>query len=750
MRLKFQQNKNDLSRFLRSTDFSKAIVLTLSIIIPITVFSKVGALEIGVSIAMGCLLSSPSDVTGTLKHRTLGIFFAALLGAFSYIIARYASVSAAMVIPMLLIMIFGIAFLSVFGFRASLVSFSGLLAVVLSFAAVNSGLVIWEKGLFIFMGGIWYLIVSTTWYLIRPQRATEQLLAETMEITAEYLRIRVRLLGSVKLNENHQDELLQLQTELNEHHESLREVLLSSRKTSGTSGYARKRLLVFIDLVDMLELAMANPIDYNKMKVNFKDDMDILNHFAVFTLHLARHLDKIAFSLHRNKTIPDNDIQKEIDELGDIFENYRNKIDMTQKRDAILMLRHLYDYQVKQAHKILNIDRLLKNLEVKRKLAYKDKEIKKFITPNEYSFKKLSNNFNLDSVIFRHALRMSLIVVIGYVIGEYFSVQNSYWILLTVIVIMRPNYGLTKQRTRKRIVGTLIGGAIAVGIVFLTQNTTLYAIFGILSLTMAFSLIQKNYTTAAVFITLSIVFIYALMQPEVLKVIQFRIFDTLIGATLAAAGNFILWPKWEKQTIDNVISASVEANKVYLEEIIQYYHTKGKLRPGYKLSRKKAFLEIGNLNGAFQRMAQEPKSKQENLSLIYEIVGLNQTFLSALASLGTYIRTHPTTEASSEFDTYSRGILNNLEKVNNYLENKEMDNSVLENTEEASETLQKRFDKLVKERDLEIRSGKSEIGNAMRFKLQEAHLIIGQLEWLLDISNKLSKNIEKLKNLQNE
>lgn len=651
---------------------------------------------------------------------------------------------------MLLVMMFGIAFLSVFGFRASLVGFSGLLAVVLSFAGVGSELEIWEKGLLIFSGGIWYMLVSTVWYLIRPQRATEQLLAETMEITAEYLRVRVRLLGQNKVKEDFQEELLQLQTELNEHHESLRELLLSSRKTSGNSGYARKRLLIFIDLVDMLELAMANPIDYEKFKTRFKDDRDILNHFAVFTLNLASHLEKIALAVHKNNSLPANNIEKEIEDLGEILDSYRDKIDMTQKRDAMLMLRHLYDYQVRQAQKILNIDRLLKNLEVNRKPAFKEQEIRKFITPNEYSFKTLSNNFNLDSVIFRHALRLAIIVVIGYLIGAYFSVQNSYWILLTVIVIMRPNYGLTKQRTRKRILGTLIGGAVAIGLVFLTQNTTLYAIFGIISLTLAFSLIQKNYTTAAVFITLSIVFIYALMQPEVLKVIQFRVFDTLIGATLAAIGNFILWPKWEKQTIDSVIAASVEANKNYLEEIIQYYHKKGNLRPGYKLSRKKAFLEIGNLSGAFQRMAQEPKSKQQNLGLIYEIVGLNQTFMSAMASFGTYIRTHPTTKASSEFNTYSRGILNNLQQAYNLLEDKAADNTAIENTGEASETLHKRFDKLAKERDLEIKSGKREIDRDMRFKLQEAHLITGQLEWMLDISNKLSKNIRKLKNSRDE
>ncbi|MDX1542295.1 MAG: FUSC family protein, partial [Christiangramia sp.] len=129
---KLKQYKNDFRKFLRSTDFSKAIVLTIAIVLPIAIFSSSGNLEIGISLAMGCLLSSPSDVPGSFKHKVLGILFATLLGSLSFLIAGYASSSLWTVIPMLLIMMFGVSYLSVYGFRASLVTFSGLLAVVLS------------------------------------------------------------------------------------------------------------------------------------------------------------------------------------------------------------------------------------------------------------------------------------------------------------------------------------------------------------------------------------------------------------------------------------------------------------------------------------------------------------------------------------------------------------------------------------------------------------------------------------------
>ncbi|MFV8282254.1 FUSC family membrane protein [Christiangramia marina] len=743
MKINFQHYYNELIKFLRSTDFSKAIVLTIAIVIPIAVFSNLGLLEIGVSMAMGSLLSSPSDVAGSFKHKVMGIMAAAFLGALSFCIAGYSAQFSWAVAPMLLVMMFSIAYLSVYGFRASLVTFAGLLAVVLSFANISSEIEIWQKSILIFGGGLFYMLISIAWYLLKPERASEQQIAETMELTADYLRLRIRMLDPESDLENIQKELFQKQTELNEHHESLRELLITFRMSSGSSGYTRKRLLIFIDLVDMLELAMANPIDYPQMRKVLDSDIIELKVFKEFSLKMAEQLDLIALSVHKNSAMPVNQLSEELKKVEKSLLKYRDTINISEKRESMLVLRNFYDYQTRQSQKINNIDRILRNLEGKKRI-FKDKDVQQFLTQQEYSFKTLRTNFQFNSSIFRHALRLSIVVLVGYLLGSYFSVQNAYWILLTIVVIMRPNYGLTKQRTRKRIIGTLIGGALAIGIVFITQNTTVYALLGILSLTLAFSLIQRNYTTAAIFITLSIIFIYALLQPEVLNVIQFRILDTVIGAGLAGLGNFILWPKWELKELNNVIANSINSNTGYLEEIDDYYHNKGNLPISYKLARKKAFLDMGELSGAFQRMTQEPKSQQKQLSLIYEIVGLNHTFLSALASMGSYIRNHPTSKASSDFEMYTKTIVFNLKNSVRLLENKTRHEKEHEGISKAGKALHRKFDEMATERDREISEGKAQIDENTRLNLQEAHLITGQLEWLLDISEKLEINTEKL------
>ncbi|WBL24051.1 FUSC family protein [Zunongwangia sp. HGR-M22] len=741
---KLSQYWHSTLRFLHSTDFTKALILTLSIGSSIGIFNALGLSHIGVPMAVGCLLTAPSDTIGTLKHKVVGVIAAAILAGVTSFVLGFASVNFYLTLPILGIVVFAISYLAIYGFRASMVAFAGLMAVVLSFANVDTSMSLWQHCLLISAGGFWYLTLSLIWHFLNPKHETEQLLGQCLELTGEYLQVRSKLLLEVKERDNYQRRLFDLQNDLNQKHESLREILISSRKISGNSNYTRKRLLIFIELIDILELGMANPVNYERMDALFKEDKKYLKMFSDVTYYFGEQLIEISKSIENKKQIPDNRISDYIEKNRELINQYRENIDISEKREHILMLRNLFDYQERQSHKINTIFAVINNLKMGNNIFMKQKEVVKFITPQEYSSKILVENFNFSSPIFRHALRLAIIVLVGFSIGAYFSIQNAYWILLTIVVIMRPNYGLTKSRTKERIIGTLIGGAIAIGIVFITQNVYIYGALGLLSLTLAFSLIQRNYRTAAVFITLSIIFIYALMKPDVLQVIQFRIIDTLVGAVLAALGNLFLWPAWEAENIRNIIATSIAANRNYFVEIDKFYHNKGELPTSYKLSRKKAFLEMGNLSTAFQRMTQEPKSKQKDLGLIYRLVSLNQTFLSALASMGTYIRNHNTTDASEHFEVFVKQILHSLDNAEEGLieqgEQKKTNVSLLK---EAKSRLDEKYEDLVKIRNQEIAEGKELADHDMRLQLQEAQLITNQLQWLLDISKNIRKTVYK-------
>ncbi|WP_417890132.1 FUSC family membrane protein [Xanthomarina gelatinilytica] len=728
-------NIKELFQFLKSNDFSKAVLIGIAITLPIVFGLVFNQLEIGLAIGFGAFWCSPSHVSGKLTHKINGILLSALLIMIVSFLGGYLHYQTWLIIPVLGFLTFSIAFISVYGFRASLISFSGLLALVLSFAHISETLEMYEYAFLIGLGGLWYLLLVVIWYFINPKAHTEEILAETFLLTATFLETRGKLVGPQPNRDELQTKLLDLQAELVERHATLREILIQSRKKSGLSHYKGKRLLVFVQLVEILEAAIANPVNYDKMDVFLKYHPNYVKSFQDFIFEVAKQLRSISKTRYNKRQLPNNKqlilYLERLEQEVEALKNSNNKSDY----EGFLILQNYLEYQKRQFLKIKRIKWLLGNPNMDTKDFIDSNESRRFIVSQDYSLNILLRNLSFKSNIFKHSLRLAVTVVLGYILGHVFAFQNPYWILLTIIVIMRPSYGLTKVRSKDRIIGTLIGGAVAAGMVLLIQNPYLYAVLGIGSLIIAFSMVQRNYKASATFITLSVVFIYGIIEPDISTVIQYRIIDTVLGAALSYVAMLFLWPAWSFLDIHETIEMSVQANKDFLNEIGLYYEQKGQVPTSYKVARKTAFLETSNLNSAFQRMAQEPKSKQKHLDKIYELVELNHTFLSSLASLSTYIQNHPTTEASEMFKEATHKIDNYLSLVLKTLQK--------EVPEELAQLVQKAL------------SENEQLINDMTFlnpkdkhlerQYQEFHLVWEQLQWLYAISRNMLKITSSIK-----
>ncbi len=155
---------------------------------------------------------------------------------------------------------------------------------------------------------------------------------------------------------------------------------------------------------------------------------------------------------------------------------------------------------------------------------------------------------------------------------------------------------------------------------------------------------------------------------------------------------------------------------------------------------------MSNLNAAFQRLTQDPKSKQKESGLIYDIVTLNHTILSAIASIGSYTVNNHTTRPSEEFDTLIAGISTCLKNAASLLVKSDTQMHYKpENMKLAQEKLLKSYDDLSQARDKDIEAGFVEIDSDFLLHLREAHLITNQLIWLKTLSNNLQKATFKYK-----
>lgn len=748
MQNKIQNNIKTIELFLKGSAFYRGIVLTISVVIPLLFLYSIDLFIYAPPIVLGAFLNAPSDVPGSLKRKIYGILISILLTALVTFIIFLVKPIFTILLIVIAVLSFLISMLSVYGFRASLISFSGLLAIVLSLAVSKPDIqaILIHVGLLV-VGGLWYLAVSLLAGLLMPKKDDDQLLSDTLLLTGKYLKIRAKLLSKPHKREKFSKKALIVQTQISEKHETLRELLLEGRKRSGRSHSHERRLLIFISSVDIFELALANTLDYSKIDSLFGVKKQHLQAFKKMNKVMGNHLITLSELLLKKGQLPDDSIlNTTLDETLEAIQNYKNEIQLPKAREGAITLRNLNEYQKHLLEEIKAIRRVLGKVKSSSTVLLKDQDSQQFLTLQEYRFNIILQNFSLKSLMFRHALRISIAIVFGFAIGSLLGVKNAYWIALTIIVIMRPNYGLTKERSKNRIIGTLIGAVIATAIVVITKNTTVYMVLAVISLTFAFSLIQQSYKAGAAFITLNIVFVYALMDPNAFAVIQYRVIDTVFGAGIAVLANYVLFPSWEYRNLDSVILEVIEANNNYLQATKKLYHNKEENNLVYKVSRKKAFLAMSNLNAAFQRLTQDPKSKQKESVLIYDIVTLNHTILSGIASIGSYTANNKTTKPSEEFDVLIAGISNSLKNTASLLIKNEVQKIYKSKSVQlAQEKLIANYDNLSQARDKDIEAGNIEIDSDFLLHLREAHLITNQLIWLKTLSSNLRKVTFKYK-----
>ncbi|WP_235817919.1 FUSC family protein [Formosa haliotis] len=732
--------------FFKGSNFYRGLILTVSILIPLISFYYLDLWAFAPSVAIGVFLNAPSDIPGSLRRKINGILLSIVITMITTCIVLFAKPYFTILAIVITVITFFISFFSAYGFRGSLIAFSGLLAMVIALGVQKeTGADIIIHSVLIGCGGLWYLLFSLFFHWVIPKKDEDQVLSETLQLTGNYLKIRAKLISKKTNRDKLLHELFQLQSQISEKHETLREMLLTERKRSGRSHFDEKRLLIFISLVDIFELAIANNLDYVKLSNIFSERKQHLKPFITLNKVMGNHLLMLSESIIKgNKIPPKNKLLKALNKASKGIKHYVDDVQLPKAREGAMMLHNLYDYQEKLLQEIRSIRRVMANVKDASKLKLKSTEAAQFITYQEYSPSIFFENISFKSPIFRHTLRLTISVLLAFFLGHFFEIRNAYWIILTIIVIMRPNYGLTKERTKNRIIGTLVGAAFAIAIIMLTTNPVVYAVLAIFSLILAFSLIQQNYRVGAAFITTYIIFVYALMDPNAMSVIKYRVIDTLIGALLSLSATYFLWPNWEYRNLNEVIESVIKNNTIYLLATQKLYHDKNTNKLNYKVHRKEAFLAIGNLNAAFQRMTQDPKSKQRELDLIYKIVTLNHTFLSAIASLGSFIQHHNTTDASKPFDVIINHIKNNLDYTLALLNHEEFKPLNIEaEITEAENNLLFNFQKLSRKRNKEIEKGKTKIDKNLLNDLQEAHLIYNQLTWLKGLSENLKKSTEK-------
>lgn len=629
----------EIKKFFGSFSFYSGILKTIAVLLSVFIGWKLGFVQTGLTAAITIIMISPSDIPGNRKHHLFGIAMATFLVAISLVCIELTRNNLLLLLPTMGILVFLYAYISLYGTRASMVSIAGIFSVALTFAQERTPQELVYAVVSVLLAGAGYIFLVQVLMWIRPRHYSEQLLGKTMRVTAEYFTIRASLLTDTNRKIN-QQKLLNLQTELNESYEKLREVLLSAQSKSGKTNYLQRQFLIFIEMVDIFELAIATPIPYKKLDKLFHDKQ-IITQYSLFLNEISSVLLQLSAYIGKRKTIKTiTSYRTSLENFKKHIKTYSDKHSLHQYQEQIIFLNNLYKYAEQQLQKIDQIVHIFTNYYTKEIGFCDEKTFRQFVSTPNYSLKRIIDHFSINSPYFRYAIRLSVVTIIGFLIGKYFELQNSYWILFTIYVIMRPGYAVTKQRSKERIYGTMIGAIISSLIIISCQYLfpteayrVIYGIIIVLCMPFAYGLLQENFSISVVFITIYIILIYAIFVDNALIVLQYRVIDTAIGVVLSLVANYVLFPSWEHHQYKTLLINSLRDTINYIDEVLLRYNTTFRPVNVYKVARKKAFLSLSNLNAGLQRMLQEPKSKQRSYPLFSEIIVLQQDFISVVSAL---------------------------------------------------------------------------------------------------------------------
>ncbi|MBV9050390.1 MAG: FUSC family protein [Solirubrobacterales bacterium] len=173
-----------------------------------------------------------------------------------------------------------------------------------------------------------------------------------------------------------------------------------------------------------------------------------------------------------------------------------------------------------------------------------------------------------DSLAFRHAARLSVALIVAVVTYRAFSLGSGYWVPLTVLFLLKPDYGTTIVRSLQRALGTMIGVGLACALVagLPASDTVIVGVLVVL-VAAAYILYWANYALSTIVLTAVIALLVQFSGGSAIGALIDRLLDVSIG-TIIVLCSFAIWPAREAPRAAKQLAALVDAQRHWLDQVL--------------------------------------------------------------------------------------------------------------------------------------------------------------------------------------
>lgn len=591
------------------------------------------------------------NVDGAYRQRATAMIAATIGVTMMYLIASLVSSHLWLAVPTTFLVIFIAGLASLYGNVAASVSLVTSIMFVISlarFASFSNLPTLIEQCALCLAGGTWTTVLSLGVWVVRPYVPAMQIVANCYFSLSKFLDLASQRGLNPKDRQEWAQQFLQAQDMVIQNLTSARSVWTTIWTRQKGANLRGNYLLVLIEDVNQIVNSVVALSELIAIASEHQLFSRLQKEIQQVIEQLAIALQMLSEAIAKGKNPPHlGDLDRSVEALEHQGQVLRSQVlsqkinPQTDDYSDLVNLGKITASLTKLAEQIHIDAEIVKDLIQGKQPSIAQRDISPPAQPERSTIiDTLRNNFTFDSVLFRHALRLALITTFAELVASVLQLPRGYWITLTALVALKPNFGGTSETTVQRVIGTILGGIIGITLVLLVKNPLAIAVCFLLLVFVAMSVRSLSYSIFTILLTAAIILLLNIISAGGWKVGVLRIFDSLAGGVLALLGSYLLFPRWERQQLPAQLEKTIRANLAYFQQVIaNYLHPQHNLfTDSINMLRHQAALENANANAAAQRLFSEPRHVQGEIEPVMTLMVYIRGFFSSVTTLAEHLR----------------------------------------------------------------------------------------------------------------
>lgn len=627
----------DIRTFLFSHYFYTGVRIAIGVIGLTMLVYEIAPMETTMTVFLGALCTSLMDLPSPLRHKFNEMLAGVLLCTVVMLVISLCAPVSWLVSAAMVLVSFLASMMVIYGKKTLPLQFAALMVMTLSMEnSVPVKDAFLHAGYFL-AGGFGYMAYSLAVSYFLRRRVKQQVLAEAMFELARYMRIKADFYDVRSDLQAQFNTLLRQQIVLADKLQASRDLVLRDLHTKQDGLLVQ----VHLSMLELYEQVLSTHADYALLRSHFGDS-DIIIFLRDLANKSAEDIESIAYAVTRKRaSMPMVNYKAELRAIQyELQQLQQDSLAGHIPDEAITVLRVTYN-KIRDIIELISQLHLATQKPVDPLPILPGSDMTPFFTQQKYKAGLLLSNLRWQSPIFRFSIRVALAVSTGlWIAGELPYMSHGYWIVLTIVIILKPNFSLTRQRMADRLIGTVIGCLLTAMILrFVHDPMGLLAALFIASVAApAFTYVKYRYTAIAA--SVQILLLLNLLVPAGNQgVVGERLIDTIIGVAIATIFSFVL-PSWEYRDIPRLLRNVLLASHRYIKASRDMLEGKVGDDFFYRVCRKGFMDSLSALISAQVRMLDEPISKQRAVPEVNRFLVQNYLVAAHVAALRILLRRH--------------------------------------------------------------------------------------------------------------